>query len=708
MPGRVSKRITPAMVARFPRPGTVVPGRIAYSPDSRWITYLYSERGDLVRDLWRFDVTTGRSEVLLRPPESSLDEASLSLEERLRRERLRLSEVGITEYWWARDAQVLLTRIAGELHRWEAGELLRLTNRAAYPQISRDGKHVFFVRGGEVWVIDDAGERALTSGAEPGVTNGIAEFVAQEELDRQQGFWVSRDARWLAFEQVDDRRIPVYPIVHQGTDQVEVEEHRYPFAGADNVRWRLGIVPMAGGTERWLDLGDPNAIYLARADWHPDGRLFVQRLHRDWRRVDLLAADPLTGELLTLLSETTDPWVNLHHDLRFIDETGEFTWSSECDGFRHLYLHARDGRLIRQLTQGDWTVDASLALDGNGRQLYFAAGKESPLQRHVYRVSLDGRDPVALTSANGVHHAVFAPDFSSYVDTWDSIARPPSVTLYGIDGARIRVLHEAAPIDLDLPAPELRSFPADDGTMLFAAVYRPDTRQPAPVIVSVYGGPTAQTVQDSWSETVDLRAQMLTQHGFVVIKVDNRGSARRGLAFEAAIAQRMGDIEVRDQVAGVRWLDSSGVADASRVGIYGWSYGGYLTAMALLTAGEVFTVGVAGAPVAAWDGYDTAYTEKYMATPQQNPQGYRESSLLSHAHRLDGKLLLIHGLIDENVHFRHTARLMDALIKANRTYDLLIYPNERHMPRSERDREAMETRILEYFRRHLGRGPTGA
>ena len=702
MPDAVSPGVTPARVARFPRPGTSIPSRIAYSPDGRSITYLHSERRDLVRDLWRYDFQARQAEPLIRPPDRTRSEADLSLDERLRRERLRLREVGITEYWWARDAPVMLVPIGDGLYRWADGQLQRLTNGATYPQISRDGRHVFFVRDGEVCILDEAGERVLTAGAGPGVTNGIAEFVAQEELDRQRGFWVSRDARWLAFEQVDERHVPVYPIIHQGTDRIEIEEHRYPFAGAANVRWRLGIVPVEAGDVRWLDLGDPNEHYLARVDWHPDGRLFVQHLTRDWRRLSLLAVDPSTGRTSRLITEHGQPWINLHDDLRFNERTGEFTWSAERDGFRHLYLYRADGSLDRQLTSGDRPVDAALDLDCERRDLYFAAPSESPLRQHVYRVSLDGGEVTQLTQGAGTHQAVFAPDFSSFVEVFDSIDRPPAVEVKRMDGRTVAALHEPDHIDLGLAPPDLRSFETRDGATLYAAIYRPARVERAPIIVSVYGGPSVQTVRDRWGETVDLEAQMLAQAGFVVLKVDNRGSPRRGLAFEGAIAGHLGAVELMDQLAGVRWLASLGLGDPSRVGIYGWSYGGYLTAMALLKAPEVFKVGVAGAPVTAWDGYDTAYTEKYMRTPQQNPDGYRESSLLTHAHRLEGKLLLVHGLIDENVHFRHTARFMNALIAANRPYDLLVYPSERHLPRSEKDREAMETRILAYFLDHLG------
>jgi dipeptidyl-peptidase-4 len=493
----------------------------------------------------------------------------------------------------------------------------------------------------------------------------------------------------------------VYPIVHQATDRVEVEEHRYPFAGAANARVRLGVVTTSGGPMTWLDLGADQDVYLARVDWHPDGRLFVQVLARDQRRLVLKAFDPPGWTSQTLLIEESDTWVNLHNDLRFVKETGEFTWSSERTGYRHLYLYQPDGTLVRQLTNGDWPVDGVRSLDHQGRRLYFAAWTDTPIERHLYRVSLDGGDPVRITREPGMHDGAAARDGSSFVDLFDSRTQPPGCVVRKPDGTALWTLHEAPTIDLDLPPPELHSFQTPDGARLHAAVYRPAASQPAPVVVAVYGGPHLQTVTDSWGLTVDLRAQLLAAHGFVVLKVDNRGSDRRGLAFESAIRRNMGDLEVRDQAEGVAWLGSLGIADLARVGIYGWSYGGYMTAMALVKEAQLFKVGVAGAPVTSWDGYDTAYTERYMGTPADNPEGYRASSVMTYGEQLQGQLILVHGMIDENVHFRHSARLMQALIDAGKPFDVLLYPNERHVPRSEKDRVAMERQILEYFRANL-------
>lgn len=693
-------RITPELAAHFPRPGAAIPGKIQYSPDSRYVTYLFSGRGDLARDLWRLDLTTGTKQRWLGPPGEAVTEENISREEALRRERMRQREVGITDYIWAEKTNVLLLPLRGELYRWADGKVEQIAGSGVIdPKMTREGTRIFFVRDGDVWTIDGARERRLTSHP-PHATNGIAEFVAQEELDRMSGYWPSPRGDLVAFEEVDESHIPVYPIVHQGKPALEIEEHRYPFAGAENARVRLGVVAVETGATTFLDLGSGEG-YIARVDWHPDGRLFVQWVSRDWHRLHLMAYDVASGVRTTILSEQQEPWINLHDDLRFIEATGEFTWSSERTGFRHLYLYAHDGTLIRQLTQGAWPAEATVALDEKKRQVYFVGWQDSPLERHLFRVSLDGGAPERLTAEPGIHGAIVAPDFSSFVDVWDSVTTPPSVTVRDPKGEARIVIHPPATLDLELPPPELAHFRTSDGAELYAAVYRPGASGPAPVIVEVYGGPAVQMVNNSWAQTVDMRAQMLAQHGFVVLKVDNRGSYRRGLAFEAPIYRNMGDLELRDQIEGVRWLSTLGYVDLSRVGIYGWSGGGYMTLIALLKAPEVFKAGVSGAPVTFHGGYDTAYTEKYMSTPQKNPEGYRRASPLSYVDRLQGKLLLVHGMIDENVHFRHTARMMQALIDAGKSFETLIYPNERHMPRSERDRADMERRILEFFQQNL-------
>ncbi|MPZ14160.1 MAG: prolyl oligopeptidase family serine peptidase [Chloroflexi bacterium] len=698
-------------IAHYPRPGANVPGRLAFSPDSRLLTYLFSERADLIRDLWAMDVATGAKRILVPARTGETTEENVSPEEALRRERQRQRETGVTQYSWAKAADRLLVPSNGQLSVTSSrGEPLRSVAPSAEPAIDArltpDGQRVVFVRRSELWIADVEGgpARQLTFDASDTISNGLAEYIAQEEMDRPSGFWVSLDGSLVAYIQVDGGDIPVYPIVHQGGDAWRVEHHRYPFAGGGNVRVRLGVVSADGGSTRWLDLGSDTDIYLARVDWCPDGRLAVQVQSRDQRRLELWRYDS-DGCARTLChAEESDSWINLHDDLRFLND-GTFVWSSERTGFRHLYLYEADGRLIRQLSDGDWPVDAVVDVDEARRRVYFLAGRESRLERHVYGVTLDGGELTRLSIEPGFHAAVLSPDGRWYAHSSESRTRPPSVALRSSEEDRVRVVNgpadpgEAAP---GLRPPELVDVEARDGAQLSGAIYRPDpSHDRHRTIVAVYGGPHLQTVNDTWSMTVDLRAQFLASRGFLVFKLDNRGSARRGAAFERVIHRRMGTIEVQDQVDGVRWLAARGLAEPGHVGVYGWSYGGYLAIMCLLTAPDVFAVGVAGAPVVDWDGYDTHYTERYMDAPSANSEGYRAGSALTHVGGLAGQLLVVHGMIDENVHFRHTARLVSALQAAGRSADLLVFPNERHMPRSEVGRRHLETRVAEYFETHL-------
>jgi dipeptidyl-peptidase-4 len=690
-------------LARFPRPGMAVPGKIAFAPDGKSVSFLWSKTGGLDRELWSLDVRGGERSLLLGAEhvgQGATDE-NVSREEALRRERERLRETGITHYEWAESANVLIAPVRGEVFfRAANGRVTRLAKGALDPHLSKDGSLVCFVRSGELHAVSTATgeERRLTYEAPPGVTNGLAEFVAQEEMHRGRGFWISPDAKLVAYQQVDERGVSIFRIPRWAeSDPLAVEEHRYPFAGAANVVWRLGIVPSSGGEPRFLDTA--GFEYLARVRWTPQGRLLVQLQSRDQRRLELRSYDPKTLAFETILVEESRSWVNLNDDFRALD-SGELLWSSERTGFKHLYLY-RGKELLRALTSGDWQVDSVLA--ATPEVVFLTATRESPLERHVYRVALAGGPVERLTHLPGMHDAVFAKDGSAWVDVHESRAKPPSITV-GASSPRTTI-HERPAIDL--PAPELFEVRSRDGATLHAALYRPTMRagaiiaRPFPLVVSVYGGPHAQMVQDSWGLAVDLRAQYLASRGFAVLKVDNRGSARRGLAFESALHRHMGSVEVRDQVDGVRALVARGDADPGRVGVYGWSYGGYMTLLCLALEPETFRAGVAGAPVTEWEGYDTHYTERYMETPRSNPEGYRESSVLTHVAGISGDLLLVHGMVDENVHFRHTARLVDALVKANKPHDLIAFPNERHMPRSEKDRVALEQRIVGFFEEHL-------
>jgi dipeptidyl-peptidase-4 len=718
-------------VAKYPLPGTAIAGTFHFSPDGTWLTSLDSPDRSLVRQLYVEPVDgSAPRRVMFEPPEGGATEENLSPEEKLQRERKRERALGVTQYAWAKAAPRVLVPLRGDLWVQDGpdGTPRKVVDAegspALDPLLSRDGKHLAWVQDAELYVVDvDGGAepRQLTTGARgTGKTHGLAEYIAQEEMDRHRGFWWSHDGERLAYTEVDETHIPIYRIQHQGRpDPLSHEDHGYPFAGQANAKVRLGVVPRAGGKTVWMELGLDGLevgddLYLARVHWLPDGGLAAQLENREQTRLDLVRFDPRTGARTLLLSERSEVWVNLHNDFRALESgqgelSGGFLWASEKTGFRHLYLHDAQGKELRALTSGEWMVDGVVGLDEAGGHVYFVGTKDGPTEQHLYRVPLAGGEIVRLTPEPGMHGIAMSDDCRHFVDTHGTLEAPPRITLRKADGTIVRELPiEPDPrvAQLHLRPPRLVTLTSRDGVELHGAIYEPQpapgSGPPWPAIVSVYGGPHAQRVTRSWGMTVDMRAQYLAGLGLLVFKLDNRGSARRGLAFEGAIKHDLGNLEVQDQVDGVRWLVDQGLVDPARVGIYGWSYGGYMAAMALARAPETFKAAVAGAPVASWDGYDTHYTERYMGTPQSNPDGYASSSVLTHVPNIRGELMVVHGLIDENVHFRHAARLIDALVKARKPHELMLFPDERHMPRSEADRVYMEERMRDFFVEQLG------
>lgn len=716
--------LTLERIAHYPLPGTNAPAAVRFSPDGRLLTYLWSDDGTLVRQLWGFDLDRNEVTLLVRAEGQGDTDATVSPEEALRRERLRMRGFGITNYAWADNRPVLLVPMLGQLFVSEDGgrhlRVIETRGEAIDPHLNPEGDAVAYVHEGELWVVGTA-DRAqpmrltfdaspVSSSGERQVVNGLAEFIAQEEMGRSSGFCWSRDGSRLAFTQVDVSDVPVFTIPHDSEDPPSVEIHRYPFAGRNNARIRLAIIGVDGTGLLWVPLPGDEDRYLARVDWAPDGTLYYQVEARDQRRLDLRCYDPQSGETRHVLTETSEAWINLHDDLRFLvsdgDAAGDYQilWSSERNAYRHLFLYGRDGVQLAQLTAGDWPVDRVVGY--HGAWIYFLAGKDTPLERHLYRVARTGGEAERLTTEQGMHAAVLAPEGEAFADLWDSRHHAPSLTLRSTAARGSRKIFRNTDREaehLALQAPEFLTVTAEDGTTLYAALYRPSTMasERAPLVVSVYGGPHVQQVSDSWGLTVDLRTQFLVRQGYFVLKLDNRGSARRGLRFESAIAGDLGNLEVSDQVAGVRAVAGLPGVDGDRVGVYGWSYGGYMAVMCLLRAPEVFRAAVAGAPVTDWSGYDTHYTERYLQTPAANPHGYLSSSALQHVTALRGALLLIHGMIDENVHFRHSVRLIDALIAARKPFQLLPFPHERHMPRREEDRCFMEAQVIEHFLRYL-------
>jgi dipeptidyl-peptidase-4 len=718
------KRLSVEDISHLPLPGTDIPGSITFTPDGDSLTYLRSTDGSLVRSLWRHDLGTGERRILAGPlPEASREE-SLGHDEQLRRERTRTSELGVTEYAWATDAAIptLVVQIAGRVFVAVGDETLSGVRplagieSASCAVVAPDGRRVAFVSDGDLWVaaVDGSPPRRLTDDAEPGVFNGLAEYIAAEELGRHEGLWWSADSQRIAYAHVDERAVPPYLIAHLGDNAPAHEEHRYPFAGGPNARVSLRVVAADGGTSVQIELGMAPNDYLARVVAVPTGGWLAAVLPRDQRSLRWLrvATDGSAGELWV---EAAEPWINLDGETRVLTD-GRVLRSTESTGYRHLELRLPDGSLDRRLTDGDWAVTGVLHVDEGRGEVLFTGTRDGVVERHVYAVPIAAEAPIAdpqrLTSEPGWHEAVVSRDGSWWVDTWSTPEAAPRVVVRSRDGeASITALEQTVtPASLGLPPPELLELTAADGaTRLHAALYRasPDPSAPSPpaaptppCVVWVYGGPHSQYVKRAWEMTVHPLRQYLAQQGAAVLVVDNRGTANRGVAFESVLDGQLGAAELDDQVAAVEQLAARGEIDPGRVGITGASYGGLMTLFALARALATFRVGVAVSPVTAQEGYDTAYTERYLGTPASNPEGYRASSPLNCAADLGGQLLLIHGAIDENVHLRHSVRLVAALQALGRDLELVVLPHDRHRART---RDGLTTRDRRMVR-HLLEG----
>ena len=703
LPAHADKLTLEAITGSAPLSGpTLTKPQVA--PDGSRVTFLRGKDSDRNRlDLWEYDIASGQTRLLVDSSVVLPGEEVLSDEEKARRERQRIAALsGIVDYQWSPDGKALLFPLGGELYFYDlskAGKdaVRKLTDGGGFatdPKISPKGGFVSFIRERNLWVIDLASgkEAQLTRDGSATIGNGVAEFVADEEMDRHTGYWWAPDDSAIAFARIDETPVPLVKRYEVYPDRTEVIEQRYPAAGDDNVRVQLGVIaPKAGATPRWIDLGAEQDIYLARVDWRDPQRLTFQRQSRDQKTLDLIETTLATGTQRTMVTETSKTWVPLHNDLRFLKD-GRFLWSSERHGFEHLYLVSEEGASLSQLTHGDWVVDSLLAVDEDKGLAYVSGTRDGATETHAYAVPLGGGEPRRLTQAPGVHAISFARNASVYVDSWSSDTVLPQIELFKADGTKLATLLENDAADAGHPYAKYRAAhqpttfgtltAADGTTPLHYSLIKPagfDPKKKYPVVVFVYGGPAAQTVTRAWPGRSDaFFNQYLAQQGYVVFSLDNRGTPRRGAAFGGALYGRQGTVEVDDQLRGVEWLKTQSFVDPARIGVHGWSNGGYMTLMLLAKHSEAYACGAAGAPVTDWALYDTHYTERYMDLPKANEAGYREASVFTHLAGLRSKLLLIHGMADDNVLFTNSTQLMSDLQKRGTPFELMTYPGAKH------------------------------
>jgi dipeptidyl-peptidase-4 len=713
-----AQKLTPERV--FADPSLTGPAArgVAFSPDGRLVTYLKPKDEDQqVLDLWAVEAAGGEPRRLVDSRALQPEDRTLSEAEKARRERARISNRGIVDYHWDDEGRRLLVPLDGDLYLAEAanGAVRRLTQTAGDEvdaKVSPKGRHVSFVRDQDLMVVDLAtgGERAITTGGEGLVSYGVAEFIAQEEMGRFTGYWWSPDESRIAYTRVDESGVDIVPRTDIGPSGATVVEQRYPRAGRPNARVQLFVQAFAGGQPVEVDLGSDPDIYLARVDWAVDGRtLYVQRQSRDQKRLDLLAVDPSTGRGRVILTETAGTFINLNDDFRPLKD-GTFLWSSERSGFRHLEHRAADGKLIRSLTKGAWPVWALTGVDESNGTVFFLASKDTPLERHLYAVNLRRpAEPRKLTSGQGWWSVDMAKGGRAFVGSYSDPATPPRTALYAADGRLVRWIeenrldgkHPYAPYVSRHATPEFGTVRTDDGVELHYAVTRPrnfDPRKRYPAILQVYAGPTSQQVLRQWRPLTD---QLLLEAGYVLLRVDNRGVENRGVAFQAPMHLKPGVFEIRDQLVGVRWLKSQPFIDPERVGVMGWSYGGYATLMLMTEPGAGFRAGAAGAPPTDWRLYDTHYTERYFGMPEANKADYDRGEVVARLPKLEGDLLLLHGMADDNVTFDNSTRVMAALQSQSRPFEVMLYPGERHGIRGQAKGLHLWRTYLDFFGRKL-------
>jgi dipeptidyl-peptidase-4 len=704
-------------------PALAGPGvrNLRVAPDGERITFLRGRADDQFQlDLWEFnmkDKTTHR----LVDSKQLVPNESISPEEQARRERARTASLsGILNYSWSPDGKQLLVPIGGDLYLIDAAHPAAArkvaSGNVADPKISPKGRYLSFVRNQNLVVIDlsTGAERQLTSDGRGTIHNGEAEFVAQEEMGQRTGYYWAPDDSAIAYKRFDEAPVPVVRRFEIFADRTDVVEQRYPAAGDANVSAELMIVSPATGAQRKVDLGADQDIYLVRADFSADSKTLVyQRQTRDQKRLDLIAVDAATLAQRTLLSETSTTWVGIHDDLKFLKNQNAFLWSSERSGRNHLYLYGMDGKLMHAVSSGAWGIDNVQAVDENSGRVFVSSNRDKVVDKQIYSLALDGSDadqPVRITKADGWHEAAFSRNGEVFVDTFSDPATPPQIAIRKPDGAMVGWLehnelnasHPYFKFKADHLATEYGTLKANDGQTLYYSMIKPGNFSASkryPVFLSTYGGPHAQHVQRKWGNNFD---QYMAQQGYVVFRLDNRGSSRRERAFTDVIYKELGKHEVEDQVAGIDWLARQRFVDPKRIGVFGWSYGGFMTLRLLSAASDKIAMGVSVAPVTDWALYDTHYTEQFVgATPKADPEAYKQSGVFAHLDGLKSPLLLVHGMADDNVLFTNTTRLIDGLVNRGIKFDLMTYPGAKHGISSRAGQRHVYATIEAFFKKNL-------
>ena len=663
---------------------------VAWMRDGKSFTTLEDDAAGNT-DLYRVDALTGKRDVLVR----GADLVPPGAKQPVAIEEYSFSADGSKLLIFTNSARVWRLNTKGTFYVWDfaARRLKPVSARPGYQmfgKFSPDARMVGFVRDNNLYVTDLAtgSETALTTDGGENVINGTSDWVYEEELDLRDAFRWSPDGKRIAFWRLDQSAIRPFYLVDQDSLYPQLVPVRYPKTGTPNSEVKIGVVELATRRTVWVDLAAEQGgdIYVAAMGFAGSpAEIWLTRLNRHQNRLDVLLADAATGAARVVMTDSDSAWVDAHEP-RWINGGRQFLFLSERDGYAQAYLFNRDGTLIQRVTPGGWDVLELYGVDEKTKTLYFTGAIDGPLARPLLRIGLDGRGLARISSEPGAHGVEFDPTFQLYVDTYSRAGVPPVQTLRRASGRLVRSIADnlalARKTDaLRLRPPEFLKVPTPDGVELNAWIVKPRDFDPAkryPLLMFVYGGPGSQTVTDAWGGAQYLWHQMLAQDGYLVASVDNRGTGARGAKFKKVTYLQLGRYESADQMAAARWFAKQAYVDPDRIGLWGWSYGGYMASRTMFLGGGLFKAALAVAPVTDWRFYDTIYTERYMRTPQENPAGYDQGAPLAYADSLKGAFLLVHGTGDDNVHFQNSVRLVERLEAANRQFDMRIYPNKTH------------------------------
>ncbi len=683
---------------------------IQWVPDGSAFTFTKTDKNSGFEDIYKMDVKSGKTELLLKGSDFKYEgkQVRMSHYQWTENGKYLLIEGPETAIWrHSRQAPYYLYDVSSKEITALAGNSPHLRN----VKLSPDGKWVGFVRDHNIYAtnLQTGKEFAVTKDGTDNILNGEFDWVYEEEFGLADAWRWSPDSRRIAFWRLDQTRVGVYHLVDDLAGQYNtVFNLKYPKVGTQNSIVKIGVADIPDGKTTWMDIGTNDDIYIPRIYWtNSSNKLAMLRLNRMQNHLEMLLADATTGNSKTIITDSDPDWVDIQDDIQFLKNKDEMIWTSEKSGFRHIYLYDYSGKLIHQLTSGNWEVSAVAGVSEETEYVYFYGTKDSPLQQNIYRVKLDGTGFQRVSDKPGWHDADFSPDLKYYIDFFSDVKTPTQTILRNADGSLIRVLEKDqinALEDYHMTYPEFLTVTTSDGVKLNAYMIKPynfDPHKKYPVIVYGYGGPGSQMVVDRWGGSGTLFHQYMTEQGFIVFCLDNRGTGGRGKAFKNLAFHDLGKWSVHDQIQGAKYLASLPYVDAKRMGFWGWSGGGYLTLMMMTKGAGTFKAGVAVAPVSDFKFYDTIWTERYMGTPADNAKGFISASVLTYADKLKDKLLIIHGTTDDNVHFENTLAIADKFQQDLKQFDIMVYPNRNHRISGGNTQLHLFTKISDYFKANL-------